>query len=468
VAKSRPTRGYETLLEADLEDLSYEQIIVDHPEEFTPRALWYSRRTLGLSNRWPESPAEIDGKTQQHTERLVAWLAARAAAGNGVIAPFTNAEAAAALDFGEPEKAGRAAGNIQSRIDFACYELGLPPLGLTATVAYVAAWQDQGRSWAFPVVGMSNSARERVWTEGEFARIVRATRELPAKSRIAWETTVATDETRLKAWAAQFGSTEQGENRPIPTAVDAPDDDWVWDEQILALDLYLRHRESLPGQSSPEILELSVLLAKLSTLLRANWSSTDRSPDRVHMKVLNFRRLDLQYMAGEEASPDRASELEHAAWKEFAAMPEHLRDVATALRVSIESQKQLESPWVDDEDGQTATEGRVLTRLHRVRERDPNLAKRKKDKVFNETGKLACEGCGTDAVEKYGHIGAGVADAHHIRPLHTLTEATETALDDLALLCATCHRVVHASKPWLTVAQLQEAIKNREAQSRTP
>jgi hypothetical protein len=53
VAKSRPTQGFETLADADRSDLSYEQIILDHPDEFSPRAIWFSRRTLGLTNESP-------------------------------------------------------------------------------------------------------------------------------------------------------------------------------------------------------------------------------------------------------------------------------------------------------------------------------------------------------------------------------------------------------------------------------
>jgi hypothetical protein len=49
VMKSKPTQGFEALSTANLVDLSYEQIIVDHPEEFSARAQWYSRRSLGLS-----------------------------------------------------------------------------------------------------------------------------------------------------------------------------------------------------------------------------------------------------------------------------------------------------------------------------------------------------------------------------------------------------------------------------------
>jgi predicted HNH restriction endonuclease/predicted RNA-binding protein with PUA-like domain len=50
VSRSKPTQGYEVLADADREDLSYERIILDHPDEFSPRAIWYSRRTLGLPN----------------------------------------------------------------------------------------------------------------------------------------------------------------------------------------------------------------------------------------------------------------------------------------------------------------------------------------------------------------------------------------------------------------------------------
>lgn len=50
VSQSKPTQGYRTLAEEDLKELSYEQIIVDHPGEFSARALRCARRTLGLPN----------------------------------------------------------------------------------------------------------------------------------------------------------------------------------------------------------------------------------------------------------------------------------------------------------------------------------------------------------------------------------------------------------------------------------
>jgi hypothetical protein len=59
VSRPRPTQGFATLVEADLEELSYEQIIVDHPTEFSARALWYARRTLGLPNELAKPPSKV-------------------------------------------------------------------------------------------------------------------------------------------------------------------------------------------------------------------------------------------------------------------------------------------------------------------------------------------------------------------------------------------------------------------------
>ncbi|EPZ0876776.1 HNH endonuclease [Pseudomonas aeruginosa] len=50
-------------------------------------------------------------------------------------------------------------------------------------------------------------------------------------------------------------------------------------------------------------------------------------------------------------------------------------------------------------------------------------------------------------------------EVHHIRPLHTLEPNPKTRLDDLTLLCANCHRVVHASRHWLSLAELKSVLE---------
>ena len=80
---------------------------------------------------------------------------------------------------------------------------------------------------------------------------------------------------------------------------------------------------------------------------------------------------------------------------------------------------------------------------------------------FNDTetkGILACEACDFDYAKYYPLRGEGFIEAHHLKPLHTLVAGAKTRLEDLALLCANCHRMVHARQPWLTLEQLKGII----------
>jgi hypothetical protein len=113
-----------------------------------------------------------------------------------------------------------------------------------------------------------------------------------------------------------------------------------------------------------------------------------------------------------------------------------------------------------DEDPATAQEGRQAYRVHRVRERSPVLCRLKKQAVLSEQGRLACEACGFDFESQYGALGEGYIECHH-RVALAEGEERETALEDLALLCANCHRVIHRSKRKLSVEQLRESLQSR-------
>lgn len=110
-----------------------------------------------------------------------------------------------------------------------------------------------------------------------------------------------------------------------------------------------------------------------------------------------------------------------------------------------------------------AEEGLVLTRLHRKRERSAKLRRAKKERVEKETGRLSCEACDLDFGERYGARAKGFIECHHIIPLHTLKPGQRTKLDDLALLCPNCHRVLHMRKPWLTVEGVRGLVKRHDA-----
>lgn len=105
-----------------------------------------------------------------------------------------------------------------------------------------------------------------------------------------------------------------------------------------------------------------------------------------------------------------------------------------------------------------AVEGRTLFRMHRLRERDPGLARRKKRTVQVATGRLACEVCGFDFVAVYGSLGEGFAECHHRVPLAELSGEAPTRLKDLAIVCANCHRMLHRRRTVMSVEALREHV----------
>lgn len=89
-------------------------------------------------------------------------------------------------------------------------------------------------------------------------------------------------------------------------------------------------------------------------------------------------------------------------------------------------------------------EGEALRRLitHRRRERD--LREAKLDETLRVTGALRCEviGCGFDFEQTYGELGRRFANVHHLEPLAEHGSRVNR-LEDLAVVCANCHAMIH-------------------------
>lgn len=56
------------------------------------------------------------------------------------------------------------------------------------------------------------------------------------------------------------------------------------------------------------------------------------------------------------------------------------------------------------------------------------------------------------------HDVADAIEAHHSTPIEQLQPDSVTQVQDLIMLCATCHRFVHSQRPCLTVDQVQALI----------
>lgn len=228
---------------------------------------------------------------------------------------------------------------------------------------------------------------------------------------------------------------------------------WTRDELILALDLYIREPSARGNKTHPQIFALSKLLNELPIHPRNTAQAKFRNPNGVSMTLNTFIRYDRSH----EGVGLRGAKLAQDVWNDFAEYPEKLAAVADAIKTNYIGIATVDNPT--EEGDEEAEEGRLLTRLHRIRERNVDLINKKKRRILREKGALLCEVCGFDFRAIYGLLGDGFAECHHEKPLSTLRPGEKTKLSDLRILCANCHRMVHRSRPWLAVEDLRALIR---------
>jgi len=124
-------------------------------------------------------------------------------------------------------------------------------------------------------------------------------------------------------------------------------------------------------------------------------------------------------------------------------LPESKRDIALPPMVEILAL--------------TVREGGKKIFIRYVRERKPSLVRANREAVLAATGRLACEVCGFDFRQCYGHLGEGFCEVHHTEPLSTLKAETEVKITDFAIICSNCHRMIHRDGV-KTVSALREML----------
>lgn len=107
---------------------------------------------------------------------------------------------------------------------------------------------------------------------------------------------------------------------------------WTREEVILAMDLYVRLGahvgRSIPDQTSPEIVQLSDLLKKLSAYPAERQDEKYRNPNGIHLKLTNLRAVQTEAAHG----MNRYSQRDAAVWREFVDDLERLQAEAAAIR----------------------------------------------------------------------------------------------------------------------------------------
>jgi 5-methylcytosine-specific restriction protein A len=172
--------------------------------------------------------------------------------------------------------------------------------------------------------------------------------------------------------------------------------DWTRDETILALDLYFHCDRIAPGRADPRVKELSDLLRTIPLSPDVKRNDRFRNPDGVRFKLQNL--WSVETMRGLK----NISAMDRTIMAQFVNKPELIQKMATAIRLALKIDAEgLKKPYFEEDT--EFSEGRILTEVHRRRERHPGLrrallAKRRK------SGQLRCEICEMELLSRESSI----------------------------------------------------------------
>ncbi len=233
---------------------------------------------------------------------------------------------------------------------------------------------------------------------------------------------------------------------------------WSRGETILAMDLYFKLDRNIPSISDERVIFLSSILRGNPVYPNEVKNTSFRNPASVVFKISNIHN------AAGGTGLEHNSKLDKELWAKFGDDPEGVQRLAEAIRNEF---KVLSSEYVALwEEEQVFIKGELLTRLHRVRERDPKLRKRVLANRRSK-GDLHCDCCAAKPYGPLGDEGLAMLEVHHLQlqPLNQLGRRA-TRLNEVAVLCANCHRLMHAlistRGEWFDVQALRREIQSTD------
>jgi predicted HNH restriction endonuclease len=393
--------------------------------------------------------------TLLRTDAAIQWFANKAEENAGVIPPYSSDDLIQVFHGNDKVYRRSQYGKVLSRLDYICYKLNFPPIGLIASQPPESGWNSSETEFEFPLEKMRKAAKERVWTVNEFKLMVSLSEQLWLDPKRLWSEEHEGHNAMIQAWANGLLTLTSPATKTIKKNVNPA---WGRDELILALHLYMKFRPQLPSKHGEEVAQLSRDLNRLAG--KSGKSRTFRNVNGVYMKVMNFLSIDPDYVSQGKKGLQRNNKDEVNVWNLYADDPQRLETTALQILAFIESDEELQP--AEDGDGYVeAEEGGLLTRVHKTRERSGKLIREFKARVKQKTGTLICEGCGFESADRYGPEYMDTMEAHHTVPVHTLKPGDKTKINDLAILCANCHRIVHARKKWLNIDELRHLVASR-------
>ena len=200
------------------------------------------------------------------------------------------------------------------------------------------------------------------------------------------------------------------------------------------MDFYLKYEPSFPRKESDEIRQLSDTLQKLPVIPFETRTSKFRNANGVSMKMMNLLAEDPRNKV--QAGLRDTSKMDKEIWEIYEGRLDEVPIDAQELLMNL---KLLQAS--SELDSVSAQEGGFRNKLHRVKERR-SLRGPRLNLMFTNHGRYYCECCriqSPDATEP-----TSILEVHHIIPLAEIDFIQQTTLEDLAVLCANCHRLIHA------------------------
>lgn len=226
--------------------------------------------------------------------------------------------------------------------------------------------------------------------------------------------------------------------------------DWTREEVILALDLYHSLDGKIPNSKDERVCELSRTLRAFPHHRLAARTESFRNPAGVAFKLQNLRSVSTGRGLSNTAKVDREI------WAELGADPVRTHELAEIICYSTGAVADLLTDDVEEE----FAEGKSATRIHLERERMPKIRKAVIAKRL-KLSSLECDLCGEAGSRVEPSIRDSLFECHHIIPLSMIGE-TKTKVKDIALLCASCHRLLHRAiakrKQWISIEEAKKQL----------
>lgn len=235
---------------------------------------------------------------------------------------------------------------------------------------------------------------------------------------------------------------------------------WTKEELALILDLYFFLEKEAIHCRDPRLTKLSEVLNHLPLREGVPLDTLRlRTPHEVWLKLYGCRTIDPHYR---DPCQIPVSQPDTSTFSKFTGDVKRIVSRARRIRKVTEDNTVRAGLYGIKNGAEAATQtdkAESSFTLHQYLERTSNYSIwEKKLRVLSEYGGFACEVCGLDFMQRYGPRGFGYVEGHHRTPLAELSTETETTVEDLALVCANCHQMLHRSGI-LTLAELGKKMR---------